>query len=66
MPAHTGELLPAVAVGCALMVTFTVAVDEQPVPLLTVTVYIPDAAAVTFAIDGFCEVDVNPFGPVQE
>ena len=65
MPAHTGELLPAVAVGCALIITFTVAVAEQ-VPLLTVTVYIPEAAAVTFAIEGFCEVDVNPFGPVHE
>ena len=58
-------MLPAVAVGCALMVTFTVAVAEQ-VPLLTVTVYVPDAAAVIFAIEGFCEVDVNPFGPVHE
>ena len=47
------------------MVTFTVAVAEQ-IPLLTVTVYVPDAAAETLAIEGFCEVDVNPFGPVHE
>ena len=66
MPTHTGELLPAAAVGGGLIVTFTVAVDEQPVPLLTVTVYVPDAAAVTFVIEGFCELDVKPFGPVQE
>ena len=32
----------------------------------TVTEYVPAAAAVTFAIDGFCEDDVKPFGPVQE
>src|ERR1051325_10662758 len=40
---------------CALVHPFTV----------TVTLYVPAAAAVTLAILGFCEVEVNPFGPVQ-
>ena len=46
--------------------TFAVAVEEQPPALVTVTTYVPATATVTFAIEGFCEVDVNPFGPVHE
>jgi hypothetical protein len=33
---------------------------------VAVTEYTPDAAVLEFAIDGFCDDDVNPFGPVQE
>jgi hypothetical protein len=29
-------------------------------------VYTPAAAVVTFVIEGFCNVEVNPLGPVQE
>ena len=31
-----------------------------------VTVYMPAAAVVTLLIDGFCTVEVNPFGPDQD
>ena len=58
-------MLPAVGVGNAFTVTVVDAVAEHPLALVTVTVYVPAAAAVTLAIDGFCNVDVNPFGPVQ-
>lgn len=36
------------------------------VPTFAVTLYVPAAAAVTFEIDGFWEVEVKLFGPVQE
>ena len=39
-------------------------VDAQPLTV-TVTVYVPPAAPVAFGIDGFCALEVNPFGPVQ-
>lgn len=45
-------------------VTVVVAVAEQPL-VVAVTVYVPDAPVVTFGMDGFCAVDVNPLGPVQ-
>ena len=64
-PAHCGVLLPAVGVGNALMVTLVVVVAEQPFALVTITVYTPEAPVVTLVIDGFCAVEVNPFGPDQ-
>lgn len=33
---------------------------------VTVTEYVPVAAGVAPAMDGFCTAEVNPFGPVQE
>ena len=48
----------------ALTVTDTVA-GELAHPLSAITVYVPVAAVVTFVMKGFCDVDVNPFGPVQ-
>ena len=65
-PAHTGLLLAAVAMTDALITTLVEAVDVQPAPLDTVTVYVPPAATVVLGITGFCAVDANPFGPVQE
>ena len=35
--------------------------DAQP----TVRLYVPVAAVVTFAINGFCAAEVKPLGPVQ-
>jgi len=54
-----------VGVGRKFIVTVVDAVAEHPLTLVTVTVYVPAAAAVTLVIDGFCDADVNPFGPVQ-
>jgi hypothetical protein len=53
-PLHTGLLLPAVALGDAFTVTTVVAVAVQPPASVTVTVYVPEAAVVTVAIEGFC------------
>ena len=64
-PAHCGVLLLAVGVGSALMVTFVVVVAEHPFTSVTVTVYVPLAAVVTFVIDGVADDEVNPLGPVQ-
>jgi hypothetical protein len=60
-------LLEAVgAAGVALIVTTVVAnVLEHP-PTVAVTEYVPLAAVVTLEIEGFCEEEVNPFGPVHE
>lgn len=33
---------------------------------VAVTEYVPAPANVIPAIEGFCELDVNPFGPVHE
>lgn len=64
-PVQTGELLEALAGGVGFTTTVTVA-GELAQPLFTVTVYVPAAASVTLAIEGFCNVELNPFGPVQE
>ena len=37
----------------------------EPHAFDTVTVYVPDAAVPALLNVGFCELDVNPFGPVQ-
>jgi ABC-type uncharacterized transport system ATPase subunit len=66
-PAQIGELLPAVGaagIGCTTTVTVPTGLT-QPAALVAVTEYVPLAATVAFTMDGFCEVDVNPFGPVQ-
>jgi hypothetical protein len=65
-PSHRGLLLPAEGVaGVGFTVTVTVAgLLEQP--LLATTVYVPAAASTTLFITGFCVVEVNPFGPLQE
>jgi hypothetical protein len=62
-----GELLEAEgAVGIGLMVAVvTTAALGQP-RTVTVTEYVPASAAVVTGIDGFCDEETNPFGPVQE
>jgi hypothetical protein len=49
---------------------FTVAVVEAELLVhpftVTVTEYVPDAAVVAEVIDGFCNDDVKPLGPVHE
>ena len=63
---QTGLLLVATgAAGIAFITTFVVpAILVQPLTV-TVTEYIPAAAVVTLLSDGFCCVDVKPFGPVH-
>ena len=48
-----------------VIVTLVVAVLVQPL-VVTVNVYTPWLSTVELVIIGFCEVDINPFGPVQE
>ena len=38
--------------------------DEQPLSVWY-KLYVPAAARVTLVIDGFCKVELNPFGPNQ-
>jgi len=66
-PAQIGPLLAAVGVaGAALTVAVVVpAADVQPATV-TVTEYVPEAAAVAAGMVGFCNVEVKAFGPVQE
>ena len=67
LPVQTGLLLEAVgAFGVWLIVTEVVAfVLTQPAADDLVTVYVPDAAVVTFAIVGFCEEEEKLLGPFQ-
>ena len=65
LPAHTGELLPAVAVGKGLTVTVVDEVVLHP-PEVTVTVYTPLIAVVAFVMEGFLMADVYPPGPLHE
>ena len=59
-------MLPAVgAAGIALTVTLTVPAELAQPLTVAITLYNPVAAVVALAIVGFCNVDVNPFGPVQ-
>jgi hypothetical protein len=55
----------SVGTGRALITTDVVEEALQPLALVTVKTYVPVAATVTLLIDGFCAVEVNPFGPVQ-
>ena len=68
---HVSAALQVVAVGSphALLVEITVAavvpaIDGHP-PTVAVTLYVPVAAVVALAIDGFWALEVNPLGPVQ-
>ena len=64
-PEHTGLLLVAVSGGVGVIVTVMTALELHAPPPVTVTVYCPVAAGVTFIISGSCIVDKNEFGPVQ-
>jgi hypothetical protein len=58
-------VLVAVGTGKGFTVTLVVAVAVHP-NAVTVTVYTPPMAVVEDAIVGFCVVDVNALGPLQE
>ena len=65
-PTQIGELLPAVGVAGIGFTTTTVvpAALIQPITV-AVTEYVPAANEVALAIEGFCNVEVKLFGPVQ-
>jgi hypothetical protein len=64
-PWQTAELFPAVgATGVGFTKTVTVA-GLLAQPLLAITVYVPLAATVLAAINGFCAVEEKLFGPDQ-
>src|ERR1043165_7795781 len=65
LPEQIGELLPAVGAAGVGLTTTAVEAGELAQPLLAITVYVPAASPVTFAMNGFCNVDVKEFGPVQ-
>jgi hypothetical protein len=66
-PAQIGELLEAVGVaGIGLTVTAVVAAALLHPETVTVTEYVPLAAMVAAAMEGFCVDEEKLFGPVQE
>ena len=67
IPTQIGLLFPATgATGVWFIVTLVVAaVLVQPL-VVAVTEYVPEANVETLTIVGFCEVEVNPFGPLHE
>jgi hypothetical protein len=63
-PTQKGPALVAVVVGVNT-VTLTVPVFEQE-RAVTVTVYTPALIEVALPMVGFCNADVNAFGPLHE
>jgi hypothetical protein len=67
VPVQTGLLLDALGVVGVEFTPTKVVLSTLVQPLIvTFTVYVPVAAVVAFTIDGFCEEEENPFGPVHE
>ncbi len=66
-PEHIGfgVALADTADGTTLTVTDEVVADVLPQAFVAVTVYTPASAVVTANADGFCDVEVKPFGPDQ-
>lgn len=65
-PAQIGELQDAAgAGGVVFTVTFTVPAALVHPLTVTVTEYVPAAAALTPLMTGFCSDEEKPFGPVQ-
>jgi hypothetical protein len=64
-PTQSGELLPIDTTKSGFMMTDVVAVAVQLLAPVTVTVYMPFSASVTFEIVGFCIAELNPFGPIH-
>ena len=67
LPTQIGLLEEAVGlVGIAFIVTFVVPTGLTQPKIVAVTLYVPLAATVAEAIDGFCNEEEKLFGPVQE
>lgn len=65
-PVQTGELLDAVGVVGVVLATTMVVPAALVHPLtVTVTEYVPAINAVALFIDGFCNGEIKPLGPVQ-
>ncbi len=64
-PEHIGlgVALADTADGTTFTVTVEVVADVLPQAFVAVTVYIPASTVVTANADGFCDVEVKPFGP---
>ncbi len=54
------------AAGIGLIVAAVVPAGEVHPKTVCVMEYVPLAAVVAAAMVAFCEVEVNPFGPVQQ
>ena len=54
-----------VTVGNGFTVTAVEAAAVHPLAAVTVTLYVPLALVVAAGIDGFCCVELKPFGPLQ-
>ena len=65
-PLQIVKLFPALATGSGLTMTLTVPVAVHPLALVTVTVYVPDAAGVALGMEGFCKALEKEFGPDHE
>lgn len=66
LPSQTVIVCGGVVITVAGLITTVVDPGALVQPLtVTVTLYVPAAAAVALVMDGFCEEDVNPLGPVQ-
>jgi len=67
-PVHTGLLLDAIGAEGVWFIVATVVPAELGghAPSVAITEYVPFAAVVTPAMEGFCEEEVKLFGPVQE
>jgi high-affinity K+ transport system ATPase subunit B len=64
---QTGELLETTGIPGVAFTAANVVLSTLVHPFtVTLIVYVPVAAVVAPAILGFCSVDVNPFGPLQE
>ena len=67
VPVHTGELLDATGVLGVAFTAANVVLSTLVHPLtVTLTVYVPVAAIVAAAMDGFCAEDEKLLGPVHE
>ena len=60
MPPATG------GVGVGLTVTVTLPAALEQLFKVAVTKYVPDALVFAFGMVGFCNEELNPFGPVHE
>lgn len=54
------------AIGEGFTTTVVCSVDVQPLDPITVTVYTPLIACVTFTMEGLSRFELKPLGPLQE
>ncbi|GAC1589900.1 MAG: hypothetical protein NVS3B19_10160 [Ginsengibacter sp.] len=65
-PSQIGPLFEIFAAG-GILLTTTLVVDKPEAQLFTVVIrlYLPALDLPILSIDGFCKLEVKPFGPVQ-